>query len=58
MKSENNDRSTTSGPTSLLQSNLLALAPSAATDNDEHRRHVEKQISPDLTNNEKTKLPI
>jgi hypothetical protein len=58
MKLENNDRSITSGPTSLLQSNLLALAPSATADNDERRGHIEKQISPDLTNDEKTKLPI
>jgi hypothetical protein len=46
MKSGNNDRSTTSGPTSLLQSTHLAPAPSAAAENDGRQRHIEKQISP------------
>jgi hypothetical protein len=58
MKLGNNDRSTTSGPTSLLHSIYLAPAPNIAVDNDKHQRHVEKQISPDLMNGEKTTLPI
>jgi hypothetical protein len=48
MKSVNSDRTTPSRPTSLLQSIHLAPAPSAAADNDESHRHVEKQILPDL----------
>jgi hypothetical protein len=32
----------------LLQSIHLAPAPSAAADNDERQRHIEKHISPDL----------
>jgi hypothetical protein len=51
-KSEKNDISTTSGPTSSLQRNHLAPAAS------EGRRYVEKHISPDLKNGEKTRLPI
>jgi hypothetical protein len=58
MKSGNNDRSTTSGLASVLQSTHLAPASSAAVDNDGHQRHIEKQISPDLKNSEKTTLPI
>jgi hypothetical protein len=58
MKSGNNDRSTTSGPTSSLQSTHLAPVPSVAAENDRRQRHVEKQISPDLMNGEKTTLPI
>jgi hypothetical protein len=42
----------------VLQSTHLAPAPSAAVDNDGHQRHVEKQISPDLKNDEKTTLSI
>jgi hypothetical protein len=52
MKSEKNDESTTSRPTSLLQRNPLAPAVS------EDQRHIEKQISPDLKNGVKTKLSI
>jgi hypothetical protein len=52
MKSEKNNISTTSGPASSLQRNHLASAASVG------RRHTEKQISPDLNNSEKTKLPI
>jgi hypothetical protein len=55
-KPRKNDKSTTSGPASLLQSIHLAPAPNAIVDNDKRRRHVEKQISPDLKNGEKTKL--
>jgi hypothetical protein len=51
MKLEKNGRSTTSGPTSLLQRNHLA------PDNIGWR-HTKKQISPDLKNDEKTKLSI
>jgi hypothetical protein len=58
MKSGNNDRSTTSGPTSSLQSNHLAPDPSVAAENDRRQRYVEKQISLDLMNGEKTTLPI
>jgi hypothetical protein len=58
MKSGNNDRSTTFGPTSLLPSIYLAPAPSVTVDNDKHKRHIEKQISQDLMNGEKTTLPI
>jgi hypothetical protein len=58
MKSGNNDRSTTSVPTSSLQSTHLALTPNTAVDNDECQRHAEKLISLDLKNGEKTKLPI
>ena len=57
-KSEKNDRSTTSGPISSLQRNHLAPAASVIADNDERQRHIEKQISPDLKNSEKTKMPI
>jgi hypothetical protein len=42
----------------MLQSTHLAPAPSAVVDNDGHQRHVEKQISPDLKNDEKTTLSI
>jgi hypothetical protein len=49
---EKNDKSTTSGPTSSLQRNHLASAASKG------QRYTEKQISPDLKNDEKTKLPI
>jgi hypothetical protein len=42
----------------VLQSTHLALDPSAAMDNDRHQRHIEKQILPDLKNNEKTMLSI
>jgi hypothetical protein len=52
MKSEKNGRSTTSGPTSSLQKNRLAPATSIG------QRHTEKQISPNLKNGEKIKLPI
>jgi hypothetical protein len=52
------DRSTTSGPTSSLQSIHLGPAPSAIVDIYKRQRHVEKQISLDLKNNEKTKLSI
>jgi hypothetical protein len=52
IKSEKNGRSTASEPTSSLQRNHLASASS------EGQRHTEKQISPDLKNGEKTKLPI
>jgi hypothetical protein len=52
MKSEKNGRSITFRPTSLLHRNHLAPAAS------EGQRHTEKQISPDLKNCEKTKLPI
>jgi hypothetical protein len=34
------------------------LGPSAVVDHDRHQRHIEKQISPDLKNGEKTTLPI
>jgi hypothetical protein len=57
MKSRNNDKSTTSGPASLLESIHLAPVPSAVMENDKHQRHVEKQISPDLKSGEKTKPP-
>jgi hypothetical protein len=56
MKLMNNDKSTTSGPASLLQSIHLVPAPRPVVDNDKHRRHVKKQISPDLKSGEKTKL--
>jgi hypothetical protein len=42
----------------LLQSIRLVLVPNAAVDNDRRQRHNEKEISPDLKNGEKTKLPI
>jgi hypothetical protein len=42
----------------VLQSIHLTPAPNAVVYNDEHQRHVEKQISPDLKNGEKTTLPI
>jgi hypothetical protein len=58
MKSEKNDKSTTSRPTFLLQKNHLAPATSAVGDNHGHQRHTEKLISPDLKTNEKTKVPI
>jgi hypothetical protein len=51
-KFEKNDRSTTSGPTFSLQRNHLVSAAS------EGQRHTKKQISPDLKNGQKTKLPI
>ena len=58
-KSERNDRSTTSGPTSLLQKNHLAPTASVVVaNNHERQRHNEKLISPDLKNDEKTELPI
>jgi hypothetical protein len=53
-----NDRSTTSGPTSSLQCIRLAPAPSVAVENDNRQRHVEKQISLDRKNSEKTKPSI
>jgi hypothetical protein len=43
-KSGKGDRSTTSGPTSSLQSIHLAPTPSAIVDNDKCQQHVEKQI--------------
>jgi hypothetical protein len=52
MKSRKNGRSPTSGPTSSLQRNHLALATSIS------QQHTDKQISPNLKNGEKTKLPI
>jgi hypothetical protein len=58
MKSGNNDRSTTSGPTSSLQSTHLAPTASVTAENNGCQRHIEKQISPDLMNVEKTTLPI
>jgi hypothetical protein len=58
MKSERNDKSTTSGPASSLQKNHLARAASAVVNNHERQQHNEKLISPDLKNGEKTKLPI
>jgi hypothetical protein len=57
LKSRNNDKFTTPGPTSLLQSIHLTLAPSTVVDNEKRHRHIEKQISPDLKNGEKIKLP-
>jgi hypothetical protein len=57
-KSRKDGIPTTSGPTSSLQSIHLASAPSAVADNDKHWRHVEKQISPDQKNGEKTKMSI
>jgi hypothetical protein len=57
-KSGKNDRSTTSGPTSSLQCIRLIPASSVAVENDNRQRHVEKQISLDLKNIEKTKLSI
>jgi hypothetical protein len=58
MKLGNNVRFNTSGPTSSLQSTHLASAPSATVENDRRQRHVEKHISPDLINGEKTMLLI
>jgi hypothetical protein len=57
-KSGENDRSTTSGPTSSLQCTRLAPVPSVAIENDNRQRHIEIQISLDLKNNKKTKLSI
>jgi hypothetical protein len=57
-KSEKNGKSTTSGPTFLLQKNHLVPAANGVVDNDERQRHNEKPISPDLKNGEKTKLTI
>jgi hypothetical protein len=45
-KSGNIDRSTTYGPTSSLSIIHLAPVPNTVVDNDEHRRHAEKPISP------------
>jgi hypothetical protein len=43
----------------LLQSTHLAPVTSSVVDNDERQQHdVERQISPDLKNNEKTKQSI
>jgi hypothetical protein len=58
MKSERNDKSTTSGPTSSLQKNHLTPATNIVADNHELQRHTEKLISPDLKTDEKTKLSI
>jgi hypothetical protein len=58
MKSRNKARSSTFGPNSSLQSIRLVLVPNAAIDNDGCQRHNEKEISPDLKNGKKTKLPI
>jgi hypothetical protein len=58
MKSEKNGKSTTSGPTSLLQKNHLAPTASAVGDNHECQQHTEKLISLDLKTGKKTKLPI
>jgi hypothetical protein len=57
-KSGKNDRSTTSGPTSSLQCIRLAPTLSVVVENDNSHRYVEKQISLDLKNSEKTKLSI
>jgi hypothetical protein len=58
MRSEKNDKFTTSGSTSSLQKNHLDPAAGAVVDNHERQRHTEKLISPDLNTDEKTKLPI
>jgi hypothetical protein len=58
MKSEKNVISTTSGPTSSLQKNHLALVVGAIVDNDECQLHIEKLISPNLKIDEKTKLTM
>jgi hypothetical protein len=58
MRSEKNDKSAPSEPTSSLQKNHLAPAAGAVVDNHERQRHTEKLISPDLNTGEKTKLPI
>jgi hypothetical protein len=58
MKSGKNNSSTSSRPTLLFQCIHLAPAPSTVVDNDERQRHVEKLISLDLKNGEKTKLLI
>jgi hypothetical protein len=57
-KSEKNEISTTSGPTSSLQKNHLTLAASVVADSNERRRHTEKLILPDLKHGEKNKLSI
>jgi hypothetical protein len=54
-KSGNNDRSTTSGPTSSPWSIHLAPATGAAEDKNEGQRHAEKLILPEVKNIEKTK---
>jgi hypothetical protein len=41
-KSENDDKSSTSGPKSSLQSIHLALAPNTVMCNDERQQHIEK----------------
>jgi hypothetical protein len=51
-KSKKNDKSTTFGPTSSFQRNHLAPAVT------EGQQHTEKHISPNLKNDEKTKLLI
>jgi hypothetical protein len=53
-KPEKNDKSTTSGPTYLLQKKHLAPTASIDADNHERQRHTEKLISLDLKNSEKT----
>jgi hypothetical protein len=57
-KSEKNNESTTSGPTSSLQKNHLTPAANAIADKHERQRHIEKMISLDMKNSEKTTLPI
>jgi hypothetical protein len=51
-------RSTTSGPTSSLESIHLAPSPCAVVDIDKFQQHVDKHISPNLKNGEKTRLSI
>jgi hypothetical protein len=58
MKSEKNDISTISEPTSSLQKNHLTPAAGIIADSNKRQRHTEKLISPDLKNDEKTKLSI
>jgi hypothetical protein len=58
MKSKKNGKSTTSGPTSLLQKNHLTPAAGTVVDNHKQQRHTKKLISPEMKTGEKTKLPF
>jgi hypothetical protein len=57
-KSGNNDKSTTSGQTTLPLSIHLALTPIFAVDSDGCQRNDEKHISPDVMKSKETKSPI
>jgi hypothetical protein len=56
-KSRNNNKTTTSEPTSSLQSIHLVSASSVVVDNNERQRHAKKPISPDLKKGEKPEPP-